>query len=122
MSQNVAVLVVDDDPDIRSVLVAVLEGGGYHVDTASNGAEALRKANQYRPDVVILDAHLLTCACSAEWPGGSYSGKLAIPSNGLAPLPPHSPFANRRSSSADRAAPARATTRESRVPPAAVWA
>jgi CheY-like chemotaxis protein len=49
------VLVVDDDAQIRDVVATVLEDGGYHVETASNGPEALRKAEANEPDVVILD-------------------------------------------------------------------
>jgi two-component system response regulator MprA len=56
MSQDMTVLVVDDDADIRSILAMALEEDGYSVDTASNGAEALRKANQHQPDAIILDA------------------------------------------------------------------
>jgi CheY-like chemotaxis protein len=54
-SQDVRVLVVDDDALTRDVVATVLEDDGYRVDTASNGAEALRMADQYEPDAVILD-------------------------------------------------------------------
>lgn len=54
-SRDARVLVVDDDADIREVVAAVLEDDGYRVDTASNGAEALRKAKKHRPDAIILD-------------------------------------------------------------------
>jgi CheY-like chemotaxis protein len=56
MRQDARVLVVDDDPDIREIVATVLEGDGYEVDTASNGAEALRKVGEHEPDAVILDA------------------------------------------------------------------
>ena len=55
MSQDKAVLVVDDDAEIRELVATVLEDDGYRVDTASNGAEALRKAHAHAPDAVILD-------------------------------------------------------------------
>jgi CheY-like chemotaxis protein len=54
--RDARVLVVDDDPQIREVVATVLEDDGYRVDTASNGAEALRKAEESLPDAVILDA------------------------------------------------------------------
>jgi CheY-like chemotaxis protein len=54
-SQDVRVLVVDDDAATRDVVATVLEDDGYRVETASNGADALRMADQYRPDAVILD-------------------------------------------------------------------
>ena len=53
--RDARVLVVDDDAAIREVVATVLEDDGYRVDTASNGAEALCKADEYRPDAVILD-------------------------------------------------------------------
>jgi CheY-like chemotaxis protein len=56
MSQHGTVLVVDDDADIRNLIVMALTDDGYSVDTASNGAEALRKANQHPPRAIILDA------------------------------------------------------------------
>jgi len=49
------VLVVDDSLLIRRVLSDALEEIGYQVDTAENGAEALKKINQSRPDLVVSD-------------------------------------------------------------------
>jgi two-component system response regulator MprA len=49
------ILVVDDDPDTRHLLQLVLELEGYAVDTAANGLDALHRARQIRPDVIVLD-------------------------------------------------------------------
>jgi signal transduction histidine kinase len=49
------VLVVDDDPDIRTLVAEVLRDAGLTVATASDGAEALSEAARVRPDVVVLD-------------------------------------------------------------------
>jgi len=49
------VLVVDDDPGIRSVLVAFLEMEGYRVASARDGREALLLAKLDRPDLILLD-------------------------------------------------------------------
>jgi len=49
------VLVVEDDPAIRSVITDVLEERGFNVVTSSNGAEALQKLDFVRPNVVVLD-------------------------------------------------------------------
>lgn len=51
-------LVVDDDPDIRDLLVTVLEGIGLTVVTAGTGAEAIAKARDSAPDLVTLDLTL----------------------------------------------------------------
>jgi len=49
------ILVVDDDPEIVSFLKRGLIYEGYTVDTASNGIEALAKARENEPALVILD-------------------------------------------------------------------
>ena len=49
------VLVADDDPDIRSLVVRLLERDGYAVVSARDGDEALELARRERPDVAVLD-------------------------------------------------------------------
>jgi DNA-binding response OmpR family regulator len=49
------ILVVDDEPDIVKVLVARLKEHGYETTTASDGNQALVQAEQYQPDLIILD-------------------------------------------------------------------
>lgn len=52
------VLVVDDDEKILKVLTAYLEKAGYLVITAKDGWEAVDKARQLEPDIVLLDVML----------------------------------------------------------------
>ena len=49
------VLVVDDEVDIRQVLVYVLLDEGYQVDEAPNGEAALELIERQHPDIIILD-------------------------------------------------------------------
>jgi len=49
------ILVVDDDPQIIRFLKRGLAYKGYAVATAGNGAEALARARERQPDLVILD-------------------------------------------------------------------
>jgi len=49
------VLVVDDDDDIRLLLDQLLQGGGYAVETSSDGRAALRAFHANPADLVILD-------------------------------------------------------------------
>ena len=49
------ILVVDDDPEIVSFVRRGLAYEGYKVDTAADGSEALAKAREKEPDLVILD-------------------------------------------------------------------
>ncbi len=54
------VLIVDDEPHIRSLLVQELEAEGYRVLVAANGKEALALARHHRPrpDLIVLDIML----------------------------------------------------------------
>jgi CheY-like chemotaxis protein len=49
------ILVIDDDPMMRSSLRTVLEGKGYTVDTLPDGRRALAMVEQTQPDAVITD-------------------------------------------------------------------
>jgi len=52
------ILVVDDDPAVREMLVRVLTGEGYSAREAANGDEAQRMAAAVQPDLVLLDLGL----------------------------------------------------------------
>jgi DNA-binding response OmpR family regulator/DNA-binding CsgD family transcriptional regulator len=49
------VLVVDDEPDIRTLMRINLEGAGHRVVTAASGEEALDAVGREQPDAVFLD-------------------------------------------------------------------
>jgi two-component system OmpR family response regulator len=52
------ILVVDDEANICALLSATLRHVGYGVRTAGSGAEALTAADEYEPDLVVLDVML----------------------------------------------------------------
>ena len=52
---HATLLVVDDDPDVRSLLSDMLPSLGYAVDFASSGSEALASLDRRRPDLMMLD-------------------------------------------------------------------
>jgi DNA-binding response OmpR family regulator len=52
------ILVVDDEPEIRSLLADVLIDRGYRIDTAADGAAALQSVAASHPDLVLLDVDL----------------------------------------------------------------
>ena len=49
------ILVVDDEPDIRHSVKMILEVNGYNVITAVDGDDCLKKINEYKPDLILLD-------------------------------------------------------------------
>ena len=49
------VLIVEDEPDIRELVVHHLKRDGYQVSAASSGEEALRQVQAGPPDLVLLD-------------------------------------------------------------------
>jgi two-component system response regulator MprA len=48
-------LVVDDEPPMRTALKRALELGGFEVSLAADGREGLSTAEETRPDLVVLD-------------------------------------------------------------------
>ncbi|MGO9047357.1 MAG: response regulator [Xanthobacteraceae bacterium] len=53
--ERATVLVVDDDPSVRSLLSRTLVKEGYRVVSACNGVEALALAREHRPQAITLD-------------------------------------------------------------------
>ena len=49
------ILVVDDEPAIRELIVAVLEDEGYQAIAAGSGSRALELLPRERPDLVVMD-------------------------------------------------------------------
>jgi cyclic di-GMP phosphodiesterase len=52
------VLVVDDEPQVRNLLAALLRPRGYQVETADSAEEAQARLKVLLPDVILLDLHL----------------------------------------------------------------
>jgi len=49
------ILIAEDHPDSREALRVLLEASGYEVALAEDGQEAVRKALEVRPDLIIMD-------------------------------------------------------------------
>jgi len=52
---NKKVLIVDDEPDILFTVGQMLEMKGYSVIKAENGKDCIKKLNECKPDLVVLD-------------------------------------------------------------------
>ncbi len=55
MTDKKRVLVVDDEPDLVQMMKLRLEADGYEVLTASDGQGGLQRAQNEKPDLIILD-------------------------------------------------------------------
>ena len=53
--RNARILCVDDDLPQLMIISLVLKKEGYLIETAHDGNEALRKAREWKPDLVIMD-------------------------------------------------------------------
>ena len=58
MTAGAKILVVDDDADIRELLVELLSRAGFDVDDAADGRRALRRLYESPPALVILDVSM----------------------------------------------------------------
>src|SRR5262252_5073487 len=58
MSEQPAILVIEDEPHMRTLLQVTLRGQGYDCIHATNGAEGVAQAEKCAPRVVILDLGL----------------------------------------------------------------
>jgi two-component system OmpR family response regulator len=56
--ENVKVLVVDDEPNIRDLLATSLRFAGFSVHAVANGADAVYAAEKGEPDIILLDVML----------------------------------------------------------------
>jgi DNA-binding response OmpR family regulator len=52
------VLIIDDDPDVRSLMDLLMKKQGYEVQTASGRVEAMDKLQAFQPSIVLLDVLL----------------------------------------------------------------
>jgi CheY-like chemotaxis protein len=52
------ILLVEDHPTMREAMRLVLDGHGYTIDQAGDGATALERIRTDRPDLVFLDLHI----------------------------------------------------------------
>ncbi len=58
MGQKKKILVVDDERDIVKGLMIRLQGAGYEVVTAFDGAQGVFMAHKEKPDLIILDIRM----------------------------------------------------------------
>lgn len=52
------VLIIDDDPDVRTLMNILMKKQGYEVETAFSKEDALSKLKEFQPSVILLDVLL----------------------------------------------------------------
>ena len=52
------ILVAEDERDIRELIAFTLRFGGFEVEEAINGMEAVEKARKLRPDLILMDVRM----------------------------------------------------------------
>ncbi len=55
MNSNYTILLVDDEADLVDLLKYNLEKEGYKIITAYNGNEAVKRVQQFQPDIILMD-------------------------------------------------------------------
>ncbi len=60
MADKKKVLIAEDEPDIRALVVYSLQYAGYTVIEAPNGIEAIALAEKEQPDLILLDVRMPT--------------------------------------------------------------
>jgi len=55
MDNKKTIMVIDDNPDIITIVKTILEGKGYNVHSAFSGVELLNLLKDQKPDLIILD-------------------------------------------------------------------
>ena len=58
MEQKKKILIVDDERDIVKAVMIRLQGAGYEVVTAFDGAQGVFMAHKEKPDLIILDIRM----------------------------------------------------------------
>lgn len=53
--QTAKILVIDDEPEITDIVETFLTESGYTVEVENTAINALEKARQFKPDVILLD-------------------------------------------------------------------
>lgn len=54
-TNGIKILVVDDEPDIVTIIDKILKKSGYEVITANDGLECIDKVSREQPDLILLD-------------------------------------------------------------------
>lgn len=56
--QQKIILVTDDEKDFREIVATKLRSAGFNVVEAENGEEAIKKAKEIKPDLLLLDVNM----------------------------------------------------------------
>lgn len=57
-SHKKSILIVEDEPELAEVYMTLLTQSGYETTVAHNGKDALKVAEDHRPDLILLDLRM----------------------------------------------------------------
>jgi CheY-like chemotaxis protein len=83
------IMVVEDSPDVRAVMVRLLRYGGYDVIETVNGQEALARMREHEPALVLLDLSMpvmngwMTLSAIRALPGGDRIPVVAVTAHAM---------------------------------------
>jgi DNA-binding NarL/FixJ family response regulator len=73
------ILVVEDEPGVRDMIVEILEAEGYEVQTVSSGGQAVTLLGQHAYDLILTDLRSTVIFVTGHMPAHDDQGFLAKP-------------------------------------------
>ncbi|MEK7612093.1 MAG: response regulator [Patescibacteria group bacterium] len=58
MNNPPLLLIIDDDREFQEVLVSKFKASGFQVQIANDGEEAVKKAKEFLPDLILMDVKM----------------------------------------------------------------
>lgn len=74
------ILIADDDPAVRRLLIRVVEGSGFQAVTACDGTEAVHLASRESFALILLDIMIMETMTAFTLSNGSGSPEIPLPS------------------------------------------
>ena len=81
------ILVVEDEPSVRDMILEILEAEGYDVQTVSSGGQAVALLGQHAYDLILTDLRSTVIFVTGHMPARDYEGFLAKPAGRMLAKP-----------------------------------
>jgi CheY-like chemotaxis protein len=81
------ILVVEDEPGVRDLIVEILDAEGYDVQTVSSGGQAVAMLGQHAYDLILTDLQYTAIFVTGHMPAHDYERFLAKPAGRMLTKP-----------------------------------